>query len=99
MPHPHSEKRYPREITTERPDCVIVGPVRYRVKMLRRVIGHGMPDNAEPGDLVLGNRGAGARVMAHHNSEGGCLYFEYAGNWGLGGSVRSPWGGKVYDFR
>lgn len=73
---------------------------RVRVKMRFRMIGPGMPDDAEPGDLVLGNRGAAALVvqpLSQFGGVAGCLTLEYYGNMGMG---EVHWfGGKVYDCR
>jgi hypothetical protein len=74
---------------------------RIRVKALTRVYGNGVPDDAQPGDLVVGNRGAAARVIQPPSQFGGlcaCLTLEYVGNW-YGGMLKPAPGCKMYDFR
>lgn len=50
-----------------------------RVKAKTRILGCGVPDRAQPGDLVVGNRGAAARVMLDERTS--VLYLEYDGNY------------------
>jgi len=58
--------------------------------------GNSVPDDAQPGDLVVGNRGAAARVVSLlHNT---VLSLEYAGNYHDGMLQPAP-GRKMYDFR
>lgn len=74
----------------------MMGPrPRYRRLARGRMIGIGVPIDAEPGDLVLGNRGAAARAVEVWTQSGlsSCLVLEYAGNFGMG-FVRNP-DGKV----
>ena len=73
---------------------------RIRVKARGRTYGPAVPDDAVPGDLVLGNRGAGARVVEAWTSSGlsSCLTLDYVGNFGMG-RVVNPYGGKIYDRR
>lgn len=52
--------------------------ISVRVKAKTRILGCGVPDRAQPGDLVVGNRGAAARVMLDERTS--VLYLEYAGN-------------------
>lgn len=51
---------------------------RVRVKATTRIIGMGVPDDAEPGDLVVGNRGAAAEVRLEKRTR--VLHLVYAGN-------------------
>ncbi len=68
---------------------------RIRVKAPLRMLGRGVPDDAQPNDLILGNRGAGA--IARLDERLRVLYLEYAGNFGVG---LVEWKhGKVYDER
>jgi hypothetical protein len=70
-----------------------------RVKAPSRVLGSGVPDDAQPGDLVVGNRGAAARVAQPASQFGGLakvLTLEHAGNYRHG--ARPSPGCKVYDF-
>lgn len=71
---------------------------RIRVKAVTRVLGMGVPDDAQPGDLVVGNRGAAARVCVCPHVFAGwnvVLYLEYVGNYDHG--VRPYAGCKLYD--
>jgi hypothetical protein len=77
------------------------GKPRVRVKAPLRWLGIGVPDDAQPGDLVVGNRGAAARVVQPPSQFGGlsaCLTLEYVGNWYRGGAQPLP-GCKMYDNR
>jgi hypothetical protein len=56
-------------------DCISV-----RVKARTRMLGRGVPDDAEPGDIVVGNRGAAAEVIA--SPRGDVLSLRYIGNYG-----------------
>ena len=49
---------------------------RCKVKAPTRWLGVGVPDDAVPGDLVVGNRGATARVMR----TGAVLHLQHVGN-------------------
>ncbi len=63
--------------------------------------GRGIPDDARPGDLVVGNRGAAALVVQPASQWGGlcaCLALEYVGNF-HDGMVKPAAGRKMYDFR
>ncbi len=74
---------------------------RVRIKALYRMIGRGVPDDAQPGDLVVGNRGAAARVVQPISQWGGltaCLILDYVGNY-YDGIVRPAPGRRMYDFR
>jgi len=74
---------------------------RYRVKARSRMYGNAVPDDAQPGDLVIGNRGAAALVVEAWTSNGlsSCLTLEYVGNWYLDPSAStSGTGRRVYDF-
>lgn len=65
------------------------------------MIGFGVPIDAQSGDLVLGNRGAAARVVQPPSQFGGlsrCLTLEYAGNYCDGMLAPAP-GRRLYDFR
>lgn len=76
------------------------GKSRIRVKASTRMLGGGVPDDAQPGDLVVGNRGAAALVIQPRSQFGGlagCIVLEYAGNYHEG--ARPAPGGKMYDFR
>lgn len=68
---------------------------RVRIKAPTRMIGHGVPDDAMPGDMVVGNRGAAAEVREDARLR--VLYLEYAGNFYHGAKPAA--GCKVYDFR
>lgn len=68
---------------------------RVRVKAPSRILARDVPDDAQPGDLVLGNRGAAARVFEDKWLK--ILYLEYAGNYDLG--IRPYDGCKLHDFR
>lgn len=50
--------------------------MRIRVKAPTLLLGRGIPDDAQPGDLIVGNRGAAAEVLG----SGGCLFQHYVGN-------------------
>lgn len=74
---------------------------RIRIKAPSRMTGPGMPDDAQPGDLVVGNRGAAARVIQPPSQFGGlcnCLTLAYVGNYHDGFTQPAP-GRKMYDFR
>jgi hypothetical protein len=51
---------------------------RVRVKATTYILGMGVPDDAEPGDLVVGNRGAAAEVQLEKRTR--VLHLVYAGN-------------------
>lgn len=68
---------------------------RIRVKAPSRICGNGVPDDACPGDLVVGNRGAAAKVREDKRTR--VLYLEYAGNIYHGATQAA--GCKMYDFR
>jgi hypothetical protein len=59
---------------------------RVRVKAIARILGQGVPDDAEPGDLVVGNRGAAAEV--HLDKRVRVLHLLYVGNINLGVDVK-----------
>jgi hypothetical protein len=67
----------------------------YRVHAPTRVLGPGVPDDAVPDDLVVGNRGAAARVVQPNSH---CLTLEYAGNWYRDAELRRR-PGKTHDNR
>lgn len=72
---------------------------RIKIKTPTRLLGPGMPDDAQPGDLIVGNRGAAARVVQPASQFGGlcgCLALEYAGNYYEG--ARPETDRKMYDF-
>ena len=73
---------------------------RVRVKARTRMYGSGVPDDAQPGDLVLGNRGAAARVVEVWTSSGmhSCLSLDYVGNYHDGRLAPYP-GCRLHDFR
>jgi len=74
--------------------------VVFVVKAPTRMLGRGVPDDAVPGDLVVGNRGAAARVVQPPSQFGGlcaCLTLEYAGNYYEG--ARPNPGRKMHDRR
>jgi hypothetical protein len=66
---------------------------RIRIKAPTRICGAGVPDDAQPGDLLVGNRGAAALVLS--NSRG--LYLEYVGN--IRDGLKPYPGCKLYDRR
>lgn len=73
---------------------------RVRVKAPLRRLGSGVPDGAQPGDLVVGNRGAAAEVMFLPNDRlGGILVVEHVGN--IYDGLRKPlmFYRRVYDQR
>jgi hypothetical protein len=51
---------------------------RVRVKAIARILGMGVPDDAQPGDLVVGNRGAAAEVRLEKRTR--VLHLVYVGN-------------------
>lgn len=78
---------------------------RIRVKAPTLMYGNGVPDDARPGDLVIGNRGATVRVVQPPSQFGGlcaCLTLEYIGNAFEYGSMPNRMltdpTRKVYDF-
>jgi hypothetical protein len=80
--------------------------MRVRVKAPSRMLGRGVPDDARPGDLVIGNRGASAIVTQPPSQFGGLcavLTLEYVGNVMDYGSRPNRICGdpnvRVYDFR
>lgn len=71
---------------------------RIRVKAVTRTYGGSIPDDAVPGDLVVGNRGAaGLVVQPVSEFVCDCLVLKYVGNYYEG--VRPAPGCKLYDFR
>ncbi len=73
---------------------------RIKVKARGRMFGAGVPDNAQPGEMVVGNRGAAARVVELVTSGPlrlSCLTLDYVGNYDHG--VRPYKGCKLYNFR
>lgn len=60
------------------------------------VLGSGVPDDARPGDLVVGNRGAAAEVRADEHLR--VLYLQYVGNYVMDPRLLIP-GAKLHDFR
>lgn len=74
---------------------------RIRVKATTRMLSSGVPDDARPGDYVVGNRGAMARVIQPPSQFGGlcgCIVLEYCGNY----HDRVPMvaaANRLYDFR
>jgi hypothetical protein len=71
---------------------------RVRVKARYRMYGRSVPDDAVPGDLVVGNRGAAARIVEIWTSSGlsSCLTTDYLGNY-FEGARPNP-GCKTYNF-
>lgn len=69
-----------------------------RTRMYRADV---IPADARPGDLVVGNGGAGAIVREYGSSLPltGALNLEYAGNFGVGTKIVSRTSGRVYDYR
>jgi hypothetical protein len=67
---------------------------RCRVKAPTRWLSCGVPDSAQPGDLVVGNRGAAARVEL----DGPVLYLHYVGNF-YREDLRPRPGCKMHDNR
>jgi hypothetical protein len=71
-----------------------------RVKAPTRMLGVGVPDDAQPGDLVVGNRGAASRVVQPPSQFGGlcaCLTLEYVGNV-YDNDIRVHLCNKVHNF-
>lgn len=68
---------------------------KIRVKAPTRMLGYSVPIDAVPGDLVVGNRGAAARVELDNRLR--VLYLDYVGNYYHG--VRPSLGCKMYDNR
>jgi hypothetical protein len=89
-PHGEDEAMITEVWDRSHPDSpyVSVSRPRVRVKAPTRVIGCGVPDDAQPGDIVIGNRGAAAEVRLAN----GVLYL----------AVHHPWlkdgRRKIYDF-
>jgi hypothetical protein len=79
---------------------------RVRVKADTLMLGSGVPEDARPGDLVIGNRGDTAEVVRPRSQFGGLckvLTLDYVGNIMDYGSrpnvmARNPFC-RVYDFR
>ncbi len=73
---------------------------KVRVQARSRLIAGGVPDDAQPGDLVVGNRGAAARVIEVWTSSGlsSCLVLSYAGNYRDAFGPKPDKGRKLYDF-
>ena len=69
---------------------------RFRRVAPTRMLGVGVPDDAQPGDLVVGNRGAAAQVLVDTRLR--LLSLEYVGNYHHGIIAPGP-GCKLYDFR
>ncbi len=67
---------------------------RIRVKAPSRLLGIGVPDDAQPGDLVVGNRGAAAICYLTKN----VLHLEYVGNISRWGVALSRDYRKVHDL-
>ena len=98
FPWIYEMKKHISAMTVDKPWTCAPRP-RVRVKAPTRMIGSGVPDDAQPGDLVVGNRGAAARVYQPISQFGGlsaCLTLEYVGNY-YSGVVRpaGPRGGSV----
>ncbi len=72
---------------------------KIRVKARGRMIGLSVPDDAQPGDLVVGNRGAAAEVQEIWTSSGlsSCLVLKYVGNYYEG--ARPSVGCRMHDRR
>lgn len=66
-----------------------------RVKAPLRLLGAGVPYDAVPGDLIVGNRGAAAKVYEIKRLQ--VLLMEYAGNYDYG--ARPDSGCRVHNFR
>lgn len=80
--------------------CLAGAKSRFRVLMRSRMHSFAVPPDAVPGDLVVGNRGAAARVVQPASQFGGLcpiLTLDYVGNWYHG--VRPDPGCKLYDNR
>lgn len=76
-------------------------PPRVRVKAVTRMLGGGVPDDAQPGDLVVGNRGAAAIVIQPPSQWGGlagCIILQYAGNFYESARIADG-RRRIYDFR
>ena len=72
--------------------------LRVRVKAPTLLLGRGVPDDAVPGDLVVGNRGAAALVVQPRSQFGGLsqvLCLEHVGNYFEGARART--GCKTHD--
>lgn len=72
---------------------------RVRVSAWLRGLANGVPDDAVPGDLVVGNRGAAALCKEYVTSgplKLRSLCLDYAGNYYFG--ARPHDGCKMYDF-
>lgn len=68
---------------------------RVRIKAPTRICGSGVPENAQPGDLVVGNRGAAAEVCVDERLR--VLYLKYVGNVHHGS--RPADGCRIHDFQ
>jgi hypothetical protein len=67
---------------------------RCRVPAVLRYLGEGVPNDAVPGDLVVGNRGAAARVV----QSGIVLHLHHVGNIRDGRHVVEG-ANRIYDNR
>lgn len=78
----------------------MIGDAVVRVQARSRMVASNVPDDAQPGDLVVGNRGAAARVVEVWTSSGlsSCLTLEYVGNYRDAFGPKPAEGCKVYDF-
>jgi len=98
-PHGEDEAMITEVWDRSHPDSpyVSVSRPRFRVKAPTRWVGAGVPDDAQPGDLVIGKLGAAAEVRLAMRLANGVLYLEYAGY-----AVHHPWlkdgRRKIYDF-
>lgn len=72
---------------------------KIRVKARGRMLGYSIPDDAQPGDLIVGNRGAAARMEEGWSSSGlaSWLTLRYVGNYYEG--ARPSDGCRMYDRR
>ena len=69
--------------------------MKVRVKAPTRILGMGVPDDAQPGDLVVGNRGAAAEVRLDKRLR--VLYLVYVGNIYYETEIKGYQ--KVHDFQ
>ena len=69
--------------------------MKVRVKAPTRILGMGVPDDAQPGDLVVGNRGAAAEVRLDKRLR--VLYLVYVGNINYEIEIKDYQ--KVHDFQ
>jgi len=99
-PHGEDEAMITEVWDTSHPDSpyVSVSRPRIRVKAPTRMIGRGVPDDAQPGDLVIGNGGAALEVKEDCFRGRNILYREYTRDAVLYRWLPKDGRRKIYDF-